>query len=54
MIKGYAIESFSQYFGEAGDKKKIMEFVRKQLNSKSPKTKKLAKEFLEKWENEFN
>jgi len=54
LIKGYAIEAFSEYFEEAKDKKKIMEFVRKQLNARSPKTKKLAKEFLEKRENEFN
>ena len=32
------------------DEKKILEFVKKQLNAKSPKTRKLAKEFLEKWE----
>jgi len=48
LIKGYAIESFSEYFEEAKNKKKIIEFVEKQLNSKSPRTKKKAKEFLKK------
>jgi hypothetical protein len=50
LIKGYAIESFDQYFDEAKDKKKILEFVEKQLKAKSPKTKKIAKRFLKKWE----
>ncbi|MFC1941414.1 hypothetical protein ACFLWL_03320 [Chloroflexota bacterium] len=49
LIKSYAIESFSEYFEEADDKNEIIEFVEKQLISKSPKTRKKAKEFLEKW-----
>ncbi|UCF11737.1 MAG: hypothetical protein JSW06_06710 [Thermoplasmatales archaeon] len=49
MIKGFAIEALSEYFEEADDKKKIMEFVKGQLESKSPKTKTEAKEFLKKW-----
>jgi len=48
LIKGYAIESFSEYFEEAKNKKGIMEFVKEQLTSKSPRTKKKAKEFLKK------
>jgi len=51
LIKGYAIESFSEYFEEAKNKREIMKFVKKQLNSKSPRTRKKAKEFLEKWGN---
>ena len=51
LIKGYAIESFSEYFEEAENKREIIEFVKKQLNSKSPRTRKKAKEFLEKWGN---
>jgi len=51
LIKGYAIESFSEYFEEAKNRREIIEFVRKQLNSKSPRTRKKAKEFLEKWGN---
>ena len=51
LIKGYAIESFSEYFEEAENKREIIEFVRKQLNSRSPRTRKKAKEFLKKWGN---
>jgi hypothetical protein len=51
LIKGYAIESFSEYFEEAKNKKGIIEFVETQLNSKSPRTKKKAKEFLKRWGN---
>jgi hypothetical protein len=49
LIKGSAIEAFGQYFSEATDKEKILEFVEEQQNSSSPKTRKLAKEFLKKW-----
>ena len=49
LIKAYAIEAFDEYYEEAEDKKKIIEFVKKQLESESPKTRKKAKEFLEKW-----
>jgi len=50
LIKGYAIESFSEYFEEAENKNKIIDFVKKQLNCKSPKTRKIAKDFLKKWD----
>ena len=50
LIKGYAIESFSEYFEEAKNKKKIIVFVKNQLKSKSPRTRKKAKEFVEKWD----
>jgi len=49
LIKAGAIESFSEYFGESENKKKIIEFVKKQSKCKSPKTKEKAKEFLKKW-----
>jgi hypothetical protein len=49
LIKGYAIEAFSQYFEEIQDKDKILEFVKGQLDSKSPKTRKAAEEFLSRW-----
>ena len=52
LIKAGAIESFDEYFEEAKDQKRILEFVKKQLNSKSPKTRKIAKEFLAKWGDE--
>jgi len=49
LIKSGAIESFAEYFGESKDQKKILEFVKKQEECKSPKTRKLARAFLEKW-----
>jgi hypothetical protein len=49
LIKGYAIEAFSDYFEGAKNKRKILEFVREQTESKSPRTRKKAKEFLKKW-----
>ena len=52
LIKSYAIESFSEYFEEAKNKKKIIEFVKRQSKSRSPKARKKAKEFLKKWDRE--
>jgi hypothetical protein len=52
LIKGSAIESFDEYFEEAENQKEILEFAQKQLNSKSPKTVKIAKEFVKKWGSE--
>jgi hypothetical protein len=46
LIKAYVIEAFNEYFEESLDKNKILDFVRAQLESKSPKTRKVAKEFL--------
>jgi hypothetical protein len=51
LIKAGAIESFGEYFTESKDKEKILEFVRQQVDGESPKTRKIAKEFLEKWGN---
>jgi len=48
LIKAYVIEAFNQYFAECSDKNEILNFVKAQLMSKSPKTRKLAKEFLKK------
>ena len=48
LIKGHAIEAFDEYFEEAESQPEIIEFVKKQLQSKSPKTRKLAREFLKK------
>ena len=50
LIAGYAIDAFSEYFEGARNKKKILEFVRMQTESKSPRTKKKAMEFLNKQE----
>lgn len=52
LIKGSAIESFDEYFEEAKNQKEILEFAKKQLNCKSPKTVKIAKEFVKKWGSE--
>jgi hypothetical protein len=46
LVKASIIEAFQEYFDQARNKKRILEFVKKQLNCKSPKTKKTAKEFL--------
>ena len=50
LIKGYAIESFYNYFEEVKNKKKVIDFVKKQLESKSPRTRKEAEKFLKKME----
>ena len=49
LLKGYAIVAFNEYFKETDHKKEILRFVKAQLNSNSPKTKKVAKEFLKRW-----
>jgi hypothetical protein len=49
LVKCSVIEAFSEYFEVAEDKERIKEFVRNQLNSESPKTRKWAKAFLDKW-----
>lgn len=50
LVKSYIIGAFDEYFEQAKDKKKIIEFVRIQLESDSPKTRKTARRFLKKWE----
>lgn len=50
LVKSDIIAAFDEYFEQAEDKKKIIEFVRKQLECDSPKTRKEAKRFLEKRE----
>jgi HEAT repeat protein len=49
LIKGHAVEAFGQFFQESADQPRILEFVRAQLESSSPRTRKKAKEFLKKW-----
>ena len=49
LVKSAAIESFSEFFNKAKNKQKIINFVKKQLDSVSPKTRKTAKEFLSRW-----
>jgi len=49
LVKAYAIDAFNEYFREAENKSEILQFIREQLNSKSPKTRKKAKQFLRTW-----
>jgi hypothetical protein len=46
LAKASVIEAFEEYFDQSRSKKRIVDFVKKQLNCQSPKTKKAAKEFL--------
>ena len=48
LVKAGAIESFDAYFEQSKDQERIIEFVKAQLNCESPKTRRIAKEFLEK------
>ena len=48
LAKAGDLEAFDEYFEETRDKKKILEFVKDQLNCKSPKARKKATEFLSK------
>jgi len=50
LIKHDIIQSFSVLFDQMAKKGKIISFVEKQLNSSSPKTRKAAKAFLNKFE----
>jgi hypothetical protein len=46
LVKASIIEAFEEYIGQTRNKKRIVDFVQQQLNCRSPKTKKAAKEFL--------
>lgn len=46
LVKANIIEAFEEYYYQIRSKKKILEFVEKQINCASPKTRKAAKEFL--------
>lgn len=46
LVKASIIGAFEEYFDQTRNKKRIVDFVQKQLNCKSPKTRKAAKEFL--------
>jgi hypothetical protein len=46
LAKASIIEALEEYYKQARDKKRIVEFVEKQLDCASPKTRKKAKEFL--------
>ena len=46
LVKADAIHSFAQFVETSGDKKEILDFVERQLNCTSPKTRRDAKTFL--------
>ena len=50
LLKAYVIESLDLLFPISELKAEIMDFVAAQLNSESPKTRKLVKAFQKKWE----
>jgi hypothetical protein len=50
LIKAGAIEAFDKYFPESADKERIMAFAREQQICDSPKTRKIAQDFLRKWD----
>jgi hypothetical protein len=50
IIKGKAILSFDEFFEEAKNKKKIIEFVRRELKNTRPATRMKAEKFLKKWQ----
>jgi hypothetical protein len=47
LVKAYAIESLRKIYPDADNKEEIVEFVKAQLNSPSPKTKDMAVCFLD-------
>ena len=49
LVKASAIEAFDAYFEKSRDQARIIAFVKAQLDCESPKTRRMAKEFLEKW-----
>ncbi len=49
LLKSAVIESFFKYFDNVKNKDEIINFVKNQLNSESPKTRKIANKFLNKW-----
>jgi hypothetical protein len=52
LVKASAIEVFDAYFEQSEDQARIIEFVKAQLDCESPKTRKMAKAFLKKWNKE--
>jgi hypothetical protein len=48
LLKSYVIEGLDEGYDVLIEKSKVIEFVKNQLNSDSPKTRKKAKEFLNK------
>ncbi len=49
LMKSAVIQAFSHYFEESNQKKEMIKFVKNSEKSDSPKTRKLANEFLQKY-----
>ena len=49
LVKSAVIESFSNFYEKTRKKDEILLFVKNQLKSDSPKTRRAAKEFINKW-----
>jgi hypothetical protein len=49
LIKTGVIEALDECMADSADRSNIVEFVRKQQDSESPKTRKAARAFLKKW-----
>ncbi len=49
LVISYAIEALDAYFAQTLDAEAVVAFVRRQLNSDSPKARKMAAAFLKKW-----
>lgn len=47
LVKAYVVEALLKIYPEAEDKEKIVEFVKMQLESSSPKTRDMAAKFLD-------
>ena len=52
LVKASAIEAFNVYFEESEDQERIIDFAKAQLQCESPKTRKMAKTFLNRWSKE--
>ncbi len=49
LIKRHAVEAFGEYAERSEERSEIQEFVRAQLESESPRTRKVARELLQRW-----
>ena len=49
VVCGYAIDFFEKFFEKVKNQKKIIAFVKRQLNNTRPSVKKRAEKFMKKW-----
>jgi hypothetical protein len=52
LVKAHALEAFDRYFDRAGGQRQMLAFAHGLIESKSPRAKKAAREFLARWEAE--